>query len=1085
MKKGLQLVTLVSLAFAVLAGCAREEQDNQEQPRMTIRAEVPEAPFTKASFTVPESGSGLHLAWQAGDNIRVIDIDDEFSNGLFDIQPGFTDHVAHFTGPVVSGDYFHVLCPGTFTSVEEAEAGNPTLTQNGNGSTDHLVFTALLSNVSKDDLANIAFNQEWADDHGCEFYRGGIVKLVLALPEYVTAPEKVDLAFYYGDSVPEEALSLQISGVNLSSDHVLTAYLQSSLYDVEFSDVAIQVMDGDGSCYSAEKEVPSGSATLMAGHQNIMDMRSSGLVFTEQLFAGGDGTKDNPYLIANAKHLDNMHVDGILKAEQRVYFRLIKDIDMQSYLQTHTWLPLNSLSPYDKIIDFDGDGHTIDHFSCSFDATGIADAAHHQASKPSFFGLLYGSCYDVSFTNADITTNHGTAGILGGYLGYSAKKAVVYNVHVQGTVTKTGELSDKGDSGVGGMAGRIDFAYIDSSSADVTVNCTVQAYSGGLFGIDYGDASRVRNCWTSGVVHGDQRVGGIAGGIMRPETAIINCFSTATVDALRCGGGIAGHCNMDNNSVGTPETLTPDNVFQGCIAWQTSFATRTKNKPDGDWWSSGAVVAYTARKNYLTNCYRHPSLSFTDYAPVFELYDQENASPSSPLSVTNPNPTKYTHYYPYHGKAASSSRLSTVAQGLGWSSAVWDFSGDTPVLTGAVEAEPAAETPVSGASSVEALTYGANLGRPFPGTTTARGSKSATQDGITWTCTNVTSDGAVRYFTATGTVTLSWMDGGVHRQALYVVDYDLSKTGYEVQIVHSSPASAASQVHKAMGAVATINAGFEIASIALKANTQYTWEKLDASKDNNVLNNVKPGSERVINYPSGTPKSYMPNNTIGDTGVENWKNEGTFYCDGKRGVRIAYDGYAGGCTDKNGTGTTDKTVHQERLWYRLGTEDEAGFVSSSPVLDANYVRFGYTYKDRCGVVGGSQSNSEHPKTHQTGAYPRTAVAIAYPNDDAHPHLLLIVVDGRYADSASGGGYGYSAYWLERHIANAFGPKYMLNLDGGGSTTMCVSGKGDSNTHVVNYPSDNNGATGSSGGGTEVNHGGQRARDSFICIVPAN
>ena len=148
------------------------------------------------------------------------------------------------------------------------------------------------------------------------------------------------------------------------------------------------------------------------------------------------------------------------------------------------------------------------------------------------------------------------------------------------------------------------------------------------------------------------------------------------------------------------------------------------------------------------------------------------------------------------------------------------------------------------------------------------------------------------------------------------------------------------------------------------------------------------------------------------------------------------------------------------------------------------MRFGYTYKDRCGNVGGSQSNSEHPKVHQTGAYPRTAVAIAYPDDDTHPHLLLIVVDGRYADSASGGGYGYSAYWLERHIANAFGPKYMLNLDGGGST-MCVAGQGDSNTHVVNYPSDNNGATGSGGGGTDVNHSGQRARDTFICIVPAN
>ena len=1060
------------LAVLSITGCTREELDAPSVPQMTIRATIPGDPLTKASFSDREGG-GLTLSWQEHDNILVEDVDDETNCAIYEIQPGFTKTVAHFSGnELAMGDIFNIYCPGVPAA---------SLTQNGNGNMEHLVFTAMLEDVAREDLADIAFNSEWADDHGCSFYRGGVVKLVLTLPAAITAPEKVELAFYNGDIMPEDVCSLNLTGVDLSANHVLTAYLQSRWEDVDFSRFTLKVMDGDGSCYTASK---TASATLMAGCQNIMDMRSSSLSFHEELFAGGDGTRDNPYLIANAKQLDNMHAEGILKAEQRVYFRLIRDIDMQAYLQTHTWLPLNSLSPYDKLIDFDGDGHTIDHFSCSFDATGLSDATHDAASKPSFFGLLYGSCYDVNFTHAVITTNYGPAGILGGFVGYSAKKAVVYNVHVQGTVTKNGGLDNKGDSGVGGLAGRIAFAFIDSCSADVTINCTVQPYVGGLFGIDFADASRVRNCWTSGVIHGDQRVGGIAGGLMRPETAIINCYSTATVDALRCGGGIAGHCNLDNNTAGTPETLMPDNVFRGDIAWQTSFATRTQNKPNGDYWSSGAVVAYTARKNYLTNCYRHPNLSYADYANVFSLYDQENASPSSPLSMTNPDATKYTHYYPYHGKAAGSTRLSTVAQGLGWDSSVWNFSEDTPALTGAVEAEPAGEEPASGQSSVESLSVSqGSLARAFPGTTTARGWKSATQDGITWSCTQVAE--GIRYFHASGTVTPTWMDGGKHRQSLYVVDYDLSNPDYEVKIVHCSPACVLSQVFEATGAVAAINAGYEIASIAVKANTQYTWEKADATKENNVLNNIKPGSEKVVNYPSGTPKSYMPNNTIGDTGVENWKSEGAFYCNGKRDVRIGFDGYAGGASDKYGTGTQTKTIHQERLWYRLCTDDEAGFVSSAPILDANYVRFGYTYKDRCGNVGGSQSNSEHPKVHQTGAYPRTAVAIAYPEDDFHPHLLLIVVDGRYADSASGGGYGYSAYWLERHIANAFGPKYMLNLDGGGSTTMCVAGQGDSNTHVVNYPSDNNGATGSGGGGTVVNHSGERARDTFICIVPAN
>lgn len=40
------------------------------------------------------------------------------------------------------------------------------------------------------------------------------------------------------------------------------------------------------------------------------------------------------------------------------------------------------------------------------------------------------------------------------------------------------------------------------------------------------------------------------------------------------------------------------------------------------------------------------------------------------------------------------------------------------------------------------------------------------------------------------------------------------------------------------------------------------------------------------------------------------------------------------------------------------------------------------------------------------------------------------------------------------LKNWFKPQYALNLDGGGSTTMCVKGQGDPATHVVNYPTDN-------------------------------
>ncbi len=51
----------------------------------------------------------------------------------------------------------------------------------------------------------------------------------------------------------------------------------------------------------------------------------------------------------------------------------------------------------------------------------------------------------------------------------------------------------------------------------------------------------------------------------------------------------------------------------------------------------------------------------------------------SPLVITAVDGC--THCYPYHGKAAAAgATLTQVAQGLGWSADVWDFSGDVPTL---------------------------------------------------------------------------------------------------------------------------------------------------------------------------------------------------------------------------------------------------------------------------------------------------------------------------------------------------------------------------------------------------------------------
>ena len=1010
------LIYALAVPLLVFLGCAKE-QDPAEGPGVTttIRVSLPDEPLTKAGFSVPETGSGLHVAWQEGDCILVIG--DGGDSAVYTIDDGFTDHQASFSGPAVAGSTFDILTPGTYASVEEAEAGNPSLTQMGNGSTDHLAFTARLQGVAKADLAEIGFTDAWVAAHpGTSLNRGGIVKFSLSLPAGVTSPTKVKMTGLGND------ISLNLENVVLGPDRVLTAYAQSGWEDESIggNPFTVTVLDADGTVWAVDKTV-SGDKVLKAGTQNSIVIKSG---FTAQLFAGGNGTDANPYLIANARQLDNMHADGVLKHGEKVSFRLIADIDMQEFLSGTPWVPLNWKSPYDYCIDFDGDGHTIDHFSCSY------DSASDTYDKPSFFGLLYGSCHDVRFTNATITTNKGTAGILGGYLGYSGKKAAVYNVHVQGIVSRT---SSDGDAGCGGLAGRIVFSTIDSSSADVEINCTVKDFTGGLFGLDWNDASTVRNCWTSGVIHGNQKVGGICGGLIRPESRIIHCFSTMALDALRFAGGIIGDCCNDAGSSShyqQANTLTLDNVVEGCIAWQTSFTARDQRDPYVDSWSSGAIIGFTATQNYLTDCRRNASVD-SNWTEVNACtpYDQENASPGNALVVNNPNPSVMKHYSPYHGKAYSGT-LSNCARSLGWDETVWDLSGTVPVLTGAVQSSSGSDVPVSGAGLVP------------PGDNSLRGlGEVRPSAGNGWTVTNV-ADGITYYRYAA-----NCPETENKYQDVYIVDLDLSKTKYAVKLVYSNPSTVCSDVFAATGAYAAINAGYEKVSIALKANGFWDGSSLSY-------------------YPLGAVYSTMPNNYItdGDEQIPNWKSEGTFYTDGLRNLKIAFDGY-----DPN-TSTKTKTVQQERLFYQLCCDDWSGYVSSAPVLIHDFNPVGKNFKN---LHPKTYSSSEDPNTHQRGQYPRTAVALTEGN-----HFLMVVCDGRYATGY--GGNGMSAYWLTAFLAKYFNPQYAINLDGGGSSTMCVRGSAfAADNYVVNYPCDNRGSS------SKIHdHQGERNRDSWIVIVDA-
>ena len=371
------------------------------------------------------------------------------------------------------------------------------------------------------------------------------------------------------------------------------------------------------------------------------------------------GTESNPYEIATVDDLRAM--GGQMIEGSLVYFRLVNDIDMSGVTD---WVPANKLEPFKKF-DFDGGGHTISNYT----------------GTTSLFGAVTGKLHDLTVSDAKIVNASGPVGIIGAYGGTQDDAVEVSHVYV------SGKLENKVAHGTGGLFGVIINATIDACSADVTIVST-KYDSGGIYGYDNTQGPKrsvVSNCWTAGDISGNRMVGGIAGNAANNATysdvVIRNCYSTAKVHAQFKYGGIVGDAAQ---GLKTGEGLDLKNHVEKCIAWNESIYSDVAD--ESVHYSAGAIVGFTSIRNYLSDCVRKADLVFSDCpGNAFNvLYDQENASPDSPLkeSVQSTGSTNYN--YPYHGKAAAKgATASQVAKALGWDESVWDLSGNLPFFKGA------------------------------------------------------------------------------------------------------------------------------------------------------------------------------------------------------------------------------------------------------------------------------------------------------------------------------------------------------------------------------------------------------------------
>lgn len=525
MRRFLDMFALASAVALSVISCAKESDNHVndgQKNRITITASLPDELVTKVKFEAGESV--IKPSWEQTDVIRIIS--ETGKSETYSIKE-INGKTATFEGNELEGTSFTAIYPGNY---ETAEAlGNRSYTsqvQMGNGSTAHLQLNAMAAGLS--DISNISFA-----DAGAKL--NGAVKLYVKLPEYVTRPKEVSLSaasdVFFTDNAgtaKSSSLGLSLENVDISVDHIFTAYLMSSWTEsvIEAGTELTLTVKAEGvsikKSFTVEKSV-----NLAGGQLNIIQLNAENWNTALE----GAGTESDPYRLSSTRDL--LAMKPALVKGQMTYFKMMNDIDMSSI---ENWDPLNSDDPYDLGIVFDGGGHSLKN---------LTSKEKHYSS---FFGVLYGKCYNVKFVDAEIVSaSNSGAGIIGGYIGTGGKPAIVSGVEVSGIVTNDGK-----EQSVGGLGGNAREATIENCTVNVTVSNpmgdgTNRTASGGIVGKTLTSADKIQNCVVRGIVETTKGInntytGGVVGWQVDAGSEITGCEVYATVkSAGERVGGIVGH----------------------------------------------------------------------------------------------------------------------------------------------------------------------------------------------------------------------------------------------------------------------------------------------------------------------------------------------------------------------------------------------------------------------------------------------------------------------------------------------------------------------------------------------------------------
>jgi len=443
----------------------------------------------------------------------------------------------------------------------------------------------------------------------------------------------------------------------------------------------------------------------------------------------GAGTADDPYLVNDVQEF--MKIDNLLKDDDAVSFKLMEDIDLKDMVfdEENPWKPINyaaddeaKVAARKRVIHFDGNGHKISNF---------------KADAPLFF-ILVGSVKNLTVENFDIDNEEddaacivGVAGASDDAEGFVMKNVVVKDSKIKNDHKRSGALVAHLRNGVienceasceitaqqqgGGLIGRVDAGTITNCSASGNVQ-TDAYYAGGLIG--YAGSVTVKDCHATGnvtSVSGNYtRAGGLIGQI-EGDSTVEKCYATGNVaGAGHMAGGLIGVIGADDITVNISRCYATGNVtlpgeggnwahaggLLGTIAAKGEATPPTVNIDNCYCTGAVAVRRYSGgfvgsiyskpAKLNVTNSYTKSDISgivLSDRCGVFiGLADKLDAGSAITCKgfvawdVTGRG-FSYNDCVPVEGNYwGTEGTISQQATKLGWSTSIWDLSGNEPML---------------------------------------------------------------------------------------------------------------------------------------------------------------------------------------------------------------------------------------------------------------------------------------------------------------------------------------------------------------------------------------------------------------------